>query len=66
MPKEASNHFGAALTPFLKAVCSSNQTLPYEEMNDIPLEIKNAMICCHGKLTPPFEYISELRAMNES
>ena len=61
MPKEASNHFGEQLFPFLRNVIYSNPNLPFEEMNDIPPEIKNAIICCHGKLTPDYEYIAKLR-----
>ncbi len=65
MPKEASNHFGEKLFPFVKAVTYSNPNLPFEEMNDLPNEIRNAIICCHGKLTPNYEYISEIRKLNE-
>ena len=31
MPKEASNHFGQKLKPFLKAVAYSNPDLPFED-----------------------------------
>ena len=65
MPKEASNHFGEKLYPFIKAVALSDINKGYEEMDDIPLEIKNATICHQGKLTPPFKYIVELRMINE-
>lgn len=65
MPKEASNHFGEKLFPFIKAIATSDPSKPYEEMNDIPLEIKNAITCCHGKLTPPYKYIADLRKINE-
>jgi alpha-aminoadipic semialdehyde synthase len=39
MPKEASNHFGEKLMPFIKAVALSNPERPFEEMNDLPPEI---------------------------
>jgi alpha-aminoadipic semialdehyde synthase len=65
MPKEASNHFGEKLMPFVKAVALSDPNLPIEEMNDVPPEIKKAIICCHGKLTPNYEYIAELRKLRE-
>lgn len=65
MPKEASNHFGEKLFPFVKAVTFSNPDLPFEEMNDIPNEIRNAIICSHGKLAPNYEYIMEIRRVNE-
>lgn len=51
MPKEASNHFGERLRPFLKAVACSNPELPFEEQNDLPPEIRRAVTMCHGKLT---------------
>jgi len=31
MPKEASNHFGEQLMPFVKAVAFSNPSLPFEQ-----------------------------------
>ena len=48
MPKEASNHFGNKLFPFIKAIALSDSTKPYEEMSDVPNEIKKAIICAHG------------------
>lgn len=65
MPKEASNHFGDKLIPFAKAVALSNPDLPYAEMTDLPPEIQNSVICCHGELTPKFKYIEELRKIRE-
>jgi hypothetical protein len=46
-------------------VVNSNPALPFEEMNDIPDEIKKAIICCHGELTPEYQYIQDLRNKNE-
>ena len=65
MPKEASNHFGERLFPFAKAVAYSDPTLPFEQMEDLPPEIRNAVICAHGKLTPNYQYIMELRKIKE-
>mmetsp|Transcript_48301 Transcript_48301/g.35476 ORF Transcript_48301/g.35476 Transcript_48301/m.35476 type:complete len:314 (+) Transcript_48301:692-1633(+) len=65
MPKEASNYFGSQLLPFLKEVVCSDPSLPFEQMTDLPPEIKNAVICCHGELTPNFQYIAKLRKSNE-
>jgi alpha-aminoadipic semialdehyde synthase len=65
MPKEASNHFGEKLFPFVKAIVNSNPELPFEEMNDVPNEIRRAIICCHGKLTPTYSYIMEMRRIKE-
>lgn len=57
MPKEASNHFGEQLFPFVKAVVNSDPTKPFAEIDDMPNEIKKAMICYQGELTPEFKYI---------
>lgn len=65
MPKEASNHFGSKLMPFIEKVARSDFAKPFAEQDDIPLEIKGAVICCHGELTPDYEYIAKLREMNE-
>ncbi|GAM18563.1 hypothetical protein SAMD00019534_017380 [Acytostelium subglobosum LB1] len=65
-PKEATQWFGDHLSKFMEAVVRSDPTKPYDEMNDLPLEIKRAVITAHGKLTPPFEYIKELRKKREA
>lgn len=65
MPKEASLHFGEKLMPFAKAVALSNPELPFDQQNDLPNEIKNAIICCHGSLTPNYVYIDEMRKVRE-
>ena len=48
MPKEASNHFGEKLFPFVRAVINSDASKPFEEMDDLPPEIRKAVICAHG------------------
>ena len=65
MPKEASNHFGSKLIPFVSKVVKSDFSKPFEQMDDIPEEIKGAIICAHGKLTPGYTYIQNLREANE-
>lgn len=65
MPKEASNHFGERLMPFVKAVVDSDPSLPFAEQSDLPTEIKNAIICTHGELTPDYKYIMDLRLIRE-
>lgn len=64
MPKEASNHFGEQLCPFIKAVAESDFSKPLEEQG-LPAEIETAIITCHGQLTKNYEYISKLRTINE-
>lgn len=51
--------------PFVKGVAYSNPDLPFEEMNDIAPEIKRAIICTHGELTPSYMYIMEMRKIKE-
>jgi alpha-aminoadipic semialdehyde synthase len=65
MPKEASNHFGEQLMPFVRAVAFSNPNLPFADQVDLPAEIRNAVICSHGELTPKYQYITELRRIRE-
>lgn len=65
MPKEASNHFGQQLMPFVKAVVNSDASKPFEEQTDLPPEIYKAVICCHGELTPKYKYIDNLRSLRE-
>ena len=39
MPKEASNHFGSSLIPFVEKVVKSDFSKPFEQMTDLPSEI---------------------------
>lgn len=66
MPKEASNHFGNALLPFVQQVSQSDDSKPFDlQKDELPPQIYNAIITCQGELTPNFKYISELRKINE-
>eukprot|EP00997_Jenningsia_sp_PLL12_P007097 NODE_36_length_3177_cov_42.703964_g32_i0.p1 GENE.NODE_36_length_3177_cov_42.703964_g32_i0~~NODE_36_length_3177_cov_42.703964_g32_i0.p1 ORF type:complete len:795 (+),score=226.60 NODE_36_length_3177_cov_42.703964_g32_i0:617-3001(+) len=65
-PCEASQYFGDPLHPLVKAIAHSNGELPFEEQNDLPEVVKCGVMTCHGKLTPSFEYINELRKQRES
>jgi len=65
MPKEAANHFGSKLMPFVEQVVKSDFSRPFSEQDDLPEEIRNAVICAHGKLTPEYSYIAKLRELNE-
>lgn len=64
MPKEASNHFGEKLLPFVKACLEADYTVPFEDLV-LPNECKNAMITYNGRLTPKFEYIMQMREQTE-
>ena len=66
MPKEASNHFGEQLISFVKAVADSDPSLPFDQQQkDLPQEIYNAVVCCHGELTPRYRYITDFRTIRE-
>lgn len=60
-PRDASDHFGSCLLPFLPALARSDGSLPFDQQADLPPELKGAVICDHGKLTPNFDYIHRLR-----
>lgn len=66
MPKEASNHFGSKLMPFVEAVVKSDFSKPFAEQSDLPDEIRNACITAHGQLCPDYVYIQKLREANEA
>ena len=48
MPKEASNHFGSKLLPFVEQVVKSDFSKPFAEQSDLPEEVRNAVITAHG------------------
>lgn len=48
MPKEASDHFGSKLMPFVERVVRSDFNLPFAEQTDLPPEIHGAIITAHG------------------
>ena len=67
MPKEASNHFGSKLLPFVEDVVRSDINKNFEDQaQDLPAEIYNAVIVCGKNLTPKYQYIEKLREMREA
>lgn len=58
LPREASEAFGTALTPFVYAMGACDYSQPFDAL-DLPMEVKKAVIAHRGKLTPKFEYLSE-------
>ncbi|XP_041348560.1 alpha-aminoadipic semialdehyde synthase, mitochondrial-like isoform X2 [Gigantopelta aegis] len=65
IPREATDFFGSRLLPFIPAMVESSASKPFEEYN-CHHTVKNAVIASNGKLTPNFEYISELRKKSKS
>lgn len=64
LPKDASDHFGNKLYPFIKGILFSKYAEPLEQQN-LPPEIERAVIANNGDLTAKFKYIGHLRRANE-
>jgi len=56
LPRESSIDFGRALLPLVPAIADADYGVPFAEC-DLPAEIKRAMICYHGELTPEYRYL---------
>eukprot|EP00762_Andalucia_godoyi_P001925 ANDGO_06073.mRNA.1 Alpha-aminoadipic semialdehyde synthase len=62
LPFQSSEFFGNSLLPFVKPIALSDGSASFEnQANDLPAEVHKAIITSHGQLTPPFQYIAELR-----
>lgn len=58
LPREASQGFGDALFPYVKAIAEADFEQSFDNLK-LPNPIKKAMILHKGKLTPSYEYISK-------
>eukprot|EP00742_Colponemidia_sp_Colp-10_P006586 GILJ01007057.1.p1 GENE.GILJ01007057.1~~GILJ01007057.1.p1 ORF type:complete len:567 (-),score=95.36 GILJ01007057.1:268-1968(-) len=65
LPRDASNHFGTCLMPFLPKLATSDGSREWEDMTDLPDELRFACILANGKLTPNFRYIQRLREVGQ-
>ncbi|XP_072939174.1 alpha-aminoadipic semialdehyde synthase, mitochondrial [Epargyreus clarus] len=63
LPRESTDFFGDLLFPYAEDIMKSDATKPLEEHNFSSV-VQGAIITSNGKLTPPFEYINELRMAN--
>ncbi|KAI5643420.1 saccharopine dehydrogenase NADP binding domain-containing protein [Phthorimaea operculella] len=63
LPRESTDFFGDLLYPYAEDIMNSDATKPLEEHNFTPV-VQGAIITSNGRLTPPFEYINELRQAN--
>jgi len=59
LPREASQHFGNCLLPFLPDLAWGVAT------EALPPPMRGAIVCQDGHLTPDYQYILKLRAINE-
>mmetsp|Transcript_25228 Transcript_25228/g.27964 ORF Transcript_25228/g.27964 Transcript_25228/m.27964 type:complete len:132 (+) Transcript_25228:1033-1428(+) len=65
MPLEASRHFGESLLQFLPDMLKLNSETAFEDLVDIPETVTDAIVCYNGALTKNYNYITQLRKLNE-
>lgn len=58
LPRESSTAFGMALLPFVPAIARADYRVPFEECQ-LPDEIRRAVICYQGELTPNYRYLEK-------
>ncbi|XP_063822481.1 alpha-aminoadipic semialdehyde synthase, mitochondrial [Ostrinia nubilalis] len=63
LPRESTDFFGDLLFPYAEDIMKSDATKPLEKHDFSPV-VQGAIITSNGKLTPPFEYINDLRMTN--
>jgi len=56
LPREASQAFGEALMPLTPALARADYDVPLDECH-LPDEVRRAIICYRGELTPAFRYL---------
>ena len=64
LPKESTDFYGNLLYPYVLDIIQSDAKIPLEEHNFSPA-VQDAIIASNGQLTPNFEYIQELRLLNQ-
>lgn len=58
VPRDSSQAFSQSLIPFIPAIIQADYTQPYLKLN-LPPEIKKAVICHQGLLTPEYGYLAQ-------
>ncbi|MCC5906560.1 MAG: hypothetical protein JJU13_10150 [Balneolaceae bacterium] len=58
LPREASEHFSSALSPFIPSLTKADFSADFDQIS-LPDEIKRAVIVHRGKLTHDFKYLEE-------
>ncbi|XP_012281223.1 alpha-aminoadipic semialdehyde synthase, mitochondrial [Orussus abietinus] len=64
LPRESTDFFGDLLFPYALDIIHSDAKKPLEEHNFSPA-VHGAIIASNGRLTPNFEYIQEMRQLNQ-
>jgi len=57
-PRDASDHFGDSLFPFLAGLTAADFTAPFEHLA-LPAAVLGAAITHAGELTPRYRYLQE-------
>lgn len=63
LPRDASEHFGEALLPYLPPLIDADYRAPYDRL-DLPPELLGAVIAHAGELTRPFRHLEAALAAN--
>jgi len=58
LPIESSNEFSNSLFNFIEKIVKSDYSKDFVD-NDLPSEIKRAVVLYHGEFTPDYEYIGK-------
>ncbi len=58
VPRDASQAFSESLLPFMPALCTADYTQPHAALR-LPPEIRNAIICHQGTLSPAYRYLQD-------
>ena len=58
LPRESSEDFGKALAPFVPALAAADFSVPFEDCR-LPEELRRAVVCYHGELTPGYRYLEK-------
>ncbi len=65
LPREASAYFSNILKDFVPALVAADYNVSFETL-DLPDELKRAVICHRGALTPDYQYIETYLAASRS
>ncbi|XP_034939038.1 alpha-aminoadipic semialdehyde synthase, mitochondrial [Chelonus insularis] len=65
LPKESTDFFGDLLFPYAKEIIAKSDAKKPLEEHDFSPAVYGAIIASNGRLTPNFEYIKELRQLNQ-
>jgi alpha-aminoadipic semialdehyde synthase len=58
-PRDASEHFGDSLFPFLAPLAAADFGAPFEHLT-LPAPLRDAVICHGGELAPGYRHLAEL------